>query len=62
MLTVLFKKCKQQQIVRKKQTADAAAFNSDTPVDSVVIVYPVGIDYDEEWWQHTPFPESNSHG
>ena len=49
MLTVLFKKCKQQQIVRKKQTADAAAFNSDTPVDSVVIVYPVDIDYDEEW-------------
>jgi len=32
-----------------KQTVDPAAANSDTLVDSAVTVYPIYIDYEEEW-------------
>jgi len=37
------------QSVRKKQTVDPAASNSDTLIDSVVPVYLTELDYDEEW-------------
>ena len=46
------------QSVRKKQTVDPAASNSDTLIDSVVPVYLTELDYDEEWWQHTPLLQS----
>jgi len=48
MLKTLLRGCKQYRIVRKNQTVDTAASNSDTPLDSVVIVYPTQKDYEEE--------------
>jgi len=36
-------------IVRKMQMVDFAASNNDTLVDSAVTVYPIHIDYEEEW-------------
>ena len=39
----------QHQTFRQKQTIDPGAPKSDTLVDSAVTVYPIYIDYDEEW-------------
>jgi len=36
--------------------------NSDTLVDTAMTACPIHIDYDEEWLQHTPLSESNTHG
>jgi len=41
---------------------DPAASNGDTLVDPALIVYPIHVDYEEEWWQHIPLWESNTHG
>jgi len=43
MLMTLFKGCKPQQIVRKKQTVDPAASNCDTLIEPAVTVYPRGL-------------------
>jgi len=43
MLKTLFRRCKQHQIVHKKQTVDPAAYNSDTFVDTAVTVYPIHV-------------------
>jgi len=40
----LFRGSKQHQIVHKKHTVGPAAL-----VDSAVTVYPMNIDYEEEW-------------
>jgi len=58
---VNFRGCKQYQI-RKKQTVDPAAFSSDTLVDSAVTVYPIRIDYEEQWRQHTTMSVPNTNG
>jgi len=47
-------RCKHYQIVRKKQTVNLAASNSDTIVDSAVTAYRIHIEYVEEGWQHKP--------
>ena len=55
MLKTLFRRCKQYQIVYKKQTVNPATSNSDTLVDSAVAIYPIHINYEERrWWKHTP--------
>jgi len=46
MLTTVFRGCKQNKTVRKKQMVDAAASNNDTLVDKAVIVYPIHVDYE----------------
>ena len=51
---------KQYQTVRKKRTVDPAASKSDTLINSAVTVYPVHIDYEEEWWKHKPLSKSNT--
>jgi len=43
MLKALLRRRKQHQIVRKKQTVNPEAPNSDTLVDSAGIVYPIHI-------------------
>jgi len=58
---VLLKRCRQYQIVCKKQTVGTAAPNSDSLVGSAVTVYPIQINYEEDWWQHAPLSESNTH-
>jgi len=52
---------KQYKILRKKQTVDPEASNSDTIVDSAVSAYSTHVGYEEEWVQHTPLSESNTH-
>jgi len=50
MLKAIFRKCKQSQIVGKKQTAGPAASNSANLVDSAVTFYLILMKYKEEWW------------
>jgi len=38
----------------KKQKVDLASSCSDTLVGSTVTIYPIYMDYEDEWWQHTP--------
>ena len=45
----------------EKITVDLAACNSDTFDESTVTVYPIHIGHAEEWLQHTPLLESNTH-
>jgi len=62
MLNTLFRKCKQGQIIRKKQTVYLAASNSGHPrCLAAVTVDPIYIDYEEELWRHTPFSEGSTH-
>ena len=60
ILKTLFRWCKQHQIVHKKQTVDLAASNSDSHVNLFVTVYPIHMDYEEQWWQYTTVSESNT--
>ena len=46
----------------KKPTVDPTVSSSDTIVDPAVTVYIQFIDYEEEWWQHTPLSKSNTRG
>ena len=50
----------QHQIIGKKPIVDLAASNNDTLVNSAVTVYPIHINYEEQW-QHTPLLEPNTH-
>ena len=43
-------------------TVDPATSNSDTLVDSAVTYLSYSVGYEEEWWQHIPLSESNTHG
>ena len=45
----------------QKAKIGPAAPNSDTLVDAAVTAYPIHIEYEEEWWQHTPLSESKTH-
>jgi len=47
MFKVLFSKCKQYRIVRRKQTVDLAVTNSGTFVDLGVTVYSTHKDFAE---------------
>ena len=60
MLEALFRRCKQYYIVRRRQTADPLASNSDNLVDSTVPIYQIHMDQ-EEWWKHTSSSGSNTH-
>ena len=62
MLKTRPKWCKQQQIVSREQTVDPAAPDSNTLVDSAMTVYPIHIDYEDGWWQHTPWSEAYANG
>jgi len=42
----------------QKYMVEPAALNADTPVDSAVTVYPIHVDYEKEWRQHTPLLET----
>jgi len=35
--------------------------SSVTLVDTGVSIYPIHIDYEQEWWQPTPLSEANTH-
>jgi len=48
MLEALFRRCKQYYIVRRRQTADPLASNSDNLADSTVPIYQIHMDQ-EEW-------------
>ena len=49
MLKTLFKRCKQHQVVCKKQTCDIAVANSDNLADLTVTFYPIHIiEYEED--------------
>jgi len=50
MLKIVVRVCKRYWIARKQQTVDPTPFNSNTLVDSGVTVYPIHIEYEEEWW------------
>jgi len=46
MLENPLRRCYQHQIASKNQTVDPAASSSDTPVDSIVTIYPINTDYE----------------
>jgi len=51
-----------QAVPNRPQKADPATSNSDTLAYSAVTVYLIHIDWEEEWWQHTPLLESTTTG
>jgi len=56
MLNTVFGWCKQFQVLGKKQKVDPAASNSETFADLTVFVYPINLEYEEKWRQHTACP------